>query len=92
MLFTEACLPDDDDDEELLDDDDDESLSELEDDEDEEDEDDDDDEDDDGDRFRRFVVGSAASMALGFCSGSGRRNELRGSSGQTSVLSGRFWP
>ena len=66
-------------------------ASELEDEEDEED-DDDDEEDDDGDRFRRFVVGSAASMVLGFCSGQRSRNELRGSSGQTSVLSGRFWP
>ena len=70
------------------DDDDDESLSELDEDEDE----DDDEDDDDGDRFRRFVVGSATSTALGFCSGQRSRNELRGSSGQTSVLSGRFWP
>ena len=31
-------------------------------------------------------------MALGFCSGQRSKNELRGSSGQTSVLSGRFWP
>ena len=68
------------------DDDDDESLSEL------EDEDEDDEDEDDGDRLRRFVVGSAVSMALGFCSGQRSRNELRGSSGQTSVLSGRFWP
>ena len=74
----------------LDDDDDDESLSELEDEEDEED-DEDEDEDDDGDRFRRFVVGSAASI-LGFCSGQRSKNELRGSSGQTSVLSGRFCP
>ena len=71
------------------DDDDDESLSELDED---EDDDDEEDEDDDGDRFRRFVVGSAASMVLGFCSGQRSKNELRGSSGQTSVLSGRFWP
>ena len=70
------------------DDDDDESLSELDGD---EDDDDEEDEDDDGDRLRRFVVGSAASI-FGFCSGQRSRNELRGSSGQTSVLSGRFWP
>ena len=74
------------------DDDDDESLSELEDDEDEDEDEDDEDDEDDGDRFRRFVVGSAVSIALGFCSGQRSRNELRGSSGQTSVLSGRFCP
>ena len=74
------------------DDDDDESLSELEDEDEDEDDEDDDDEDDDGDRRRRFVVGSATSTDFGFCSGQRSRNELRGSSGQTSVLSGRFWP